>query len=352
MAKKSEEEQKNDNRTVITAIAILVALAAVTYALVTGGNRPESAALNDVAEVEIAETSYEQDSDNPVVLEIDGDTVTRQEIIDNFEASNSTVPPSADMQQIFPLLQDQYIIGYLLEQAAREAGITQDDPQVRQRVSQALDQALRAVYIQKIGEEAVTDNDLRQAYQDIVGSAPDMEERRARHILVQSEEEARELIAELDAGADFEALAREHSIAPEGENGGDLGYFVEQEMVGPFAEAVFDMEVGSISEEPVQTQFGWHVIQVVDSRTREKPTMEEVRPQLEQQLRQAVIGAKLQELRQQADITVYSYGGEEITMPAGGGTAVPPMGMAPAPAAVPPSSAPAPAPTPVAPPAP
>lgn len=313
----NDMNRDNDNRTLITAIAVLVALAAVTYALVTKSNTAT------VSSVTVSEQSYEVSENNPVVLEYEGRKVTRQEIINNFEASNSKLPAGTDLQQIFPLLQDQYIIGELLEDAARDEGITDQSPEVVDQLRQARELALRAAYIKKIGEEAVSEDELRQAYEDIVAAAPDTEERHARHILVQSESEAREIINQLNGGADFVELAKSESEAPEGENGGDLGYFSKDEMVAPFAEAAFALSEGEISKTPVQTNFGWHVIKVEDIRTRAKPAFEEVRDQLAQQLRQGVVASKLQELREGADITVYSYAGEPVEAATEEETAVP-----------------------------
>lgn len=307
MATSDNGKNNNDNRTLITAVAVLVALAAVTYALVT-----KSGPSDTVVTTPVATQTYEINNDNPVVLAINGKEVTRQEIIDNFKQSNSNLPEDIDLQQIFPLLQDQYIIGELLEQAARDEGITVNDPEVAEQLRQAQKQALRAAYIKKVGEEGLSEGELRQAYDDIIGNSPDTQERHARHILVEDEEKARELITRLNEGANFEELAKTESIAPEGANGGDLGYFAKNEMVPTFAEAAFAMNPGEISQEPVQTNFGWHVIKLEDVRMREKPSFDEVREQLVQQLRQGVIGAKLQELREESEITVYSFAGEPI----------------------------------------
>ena len=301
---------KTDNRTFITAVAVLVALASVTYALVSKQPAQNVGALP--ATVEVAGRTYTASNENPVVLVVNGKDVTRQEVIDNFRQSNSNLPEDLDLQQVFPLLQDQYIIGELLEKAAVDEGITLNSPEIAAQLQQAQKQALRAAYIKKIGEDNLSDGELRKAYDDVIANSPDLEERHARHILVESEDEARALITRLNDGANFEELAKSESTAPEGANGGDLGYFAKDEMVPPFAEAVFAMKAGEVSQNPVQTNFGWHVIKLEDVRMRVKPDFEEVRDQLAQQLRQGVIGSKLQELREKSDVTVYSYSGEPI----------------------------------------
>ena len=108
--------------------------------------------------------------------------------------------------------------------------------------------------------------------------------RYARHILVKTEDEAKAIIKELDDGADFEATAKEKSTGPSGPNGGDLGFFGKGQMVPEFETAAFALDKGSFTKEPVQTQFGWHVIKVEDKRPQEKPKFEDVAAQLRQQL--------------------------------------------------------------------
>lgn len=304
---------ENSKQTIITALSIVVALVAVAYALMSNVEKPTVKAT--VPAVQVTEVTYEKGSDNPVVMVVNGKEVTRMEVLDNFAASGSQLPPGTDLEAIFPLLQDQYLVGALLKNAALDAGINKDTPEVAQALNNALSQALRAQYIKVLGEEEVTQDDLVKAYEDIVANAPDVVERRASHILVSDEAKAKDLIKQLEEGADFATLAKDNSEGPTSVKGGDLGFFAQSEMVPEFANAAFTMEIGDVSSEPVKTQFGYHIIKVVDERKREKPTFEEVKPQLEGQLRQAAIAQKLQELRQNSQITVYNYDGEEVPAP-------------------------------------
>jgi len=124
----------------------------------------------------------------------------------------------------------------------------------------------------------------------------------AAHILVETEEEALAVIETLDGGADFAETARESSTGPSGPSGGDLGWFGAGMMVGEFETAVKDMEPGDISA-PVQTQFGWHVIKLNEVRDQPRPTLEQLRPELENQLLQETVTGKLAELTEAAEIT-------------------------------------------------
>lgn len=157
------------------------------------------------------------------------------------------------------------------------------------------------VHMEKIAKDAVTEEALRALYEKNYANAEAGDEFNASHILVETEEKAKELIAKLKAGADFAELAKTESTGPSGPSGGSLGWFGAGAMVKPFEEAVMKLEVGGISE-PVQTQFGWHVIILNDKRPISAPTFEEVRPELESAIQQDVVSAQLEELTNAATI--------------------------------------------------
>ena len=182
------------------------------------------------------------------------------------------------------------------------------------------------------------ESNLQAMYEQLVVNQPDQDEVNARHILVDDKEKAEALIAQAQNGADFAELAREHSTGPTGANGGDLGYFAQAQMVPEFSAAAFAMEVGAVSDEPVQTQFGWHVIKVEDRRPVVKPSYEEMREALSQQLRQSVTQSIVQSLRGEAEVTLFTIDGEPMPEPAVEPAAAPTQPPAPA------EAAPAPAP--------
>lgn len=146
-----------------------------------------------------------------------------------------------------------------------------------------------------IAEAAVTDEALQAAYEEAFASVEPATEFNASHILVETEEEAQALVIELEGGADFAELAMEKSTGPSGPNGGSLGWFGQGAMVEPFELAVTEMEVGAISA-PVQTQFGWHVIKLNETRLAEAPPLEAVRAELVDQLQRAAVDARIAEL--------------------------------------------------------
>jgi peptidyl-prolyl cis-trans isomerase C len=153
----------------------------------------------------------------------------------------------------------------LLAAEAEKAGLADSDEFTR-RLAMLRQRALHSAYIEQEIAAKVTDEAVRARYDKQVAETPATNEVRARHIIVETEDEAKAIIAELDAGGDFEAIAKEKSKDGAAAQGGDLGYFAEGRMVPEFEQAAFALDVGKYSTEPVKTQFGWHVIKVEDKR--------------------------------------------------------------------------------------
>ncbi len=160
----------------------------------------------------------------------------------------------------------------------------------------ALNEALKA--------NPITEAELRAVYDERIGAVQAPTEYKARHILLETEDDAKAVIAELDGGADFATLAKERSTGPSGPAGGDLDWVTPDGLVPPFAQAMVALEKGKHSTTPVQTQFGWHVILVEDSRSMAPPAFEQVKPQIAELLKQQRIGAYISALQQQAQIEI------------------------------------------------
>ena len=144
-----------------------------------------------------------------------------------------------------------------------------------------------------------SEKELKEAY-DRIKEQASRTEYKARHILLKSEDEAKKLIKQLDKGSKFEDLAKKHSEGPTGKDGGDLGWFDPAQMVAPFAEAVTKLEPGSYTKEPVQTQFGWHIIELQETRKAEPPAFEDAKPQLAALVKRQKLGEKLTDMRNKA----------------------------------------------------
>lgn len=179
----------------------------------------------------------------------------------------------------------------------------EDDPKVAAQIElQKRGVLAQAVAERFLEENQPTEEEIQAEYQEQVTLAPPVQYK-ARHILVETQSAAQEVIQKLDEGANFEELAKQESTGPSGPTGGDLGWFSPDQMVKPFSDAVTKLEDGAYTEEPVQTEFGWHVIKRDDSRETEPPTLASVRDVLTQSLQQKKFQAHLDQLRQDAEVS-------------------------------------------------
>lgn len=152
----------------------------------------------------------------------------------------------------------------------------------KKRMQYLTDRELHNAYFKKHVVDTVTDADVKARYDKEVAALPKQEEVHARHILVKTEDEAKDVIKQLDAGKDFAELAKEKSTDPNKDDGGDLGYFSRGRMVKEFEDAAFALEKGTYSKTPVKTDFGYHVIKVEDKRDAPPPAFEQVQDQVRQ----------------------------------------------------------------------
>ena len=172
-----------------------------------------------------------------------------------------------------------------------------EDPQIKAQLElQYRGTIAQAVARDFVESNPATDAEILAEYETQLEQSSD-KQYKARHILVESQSEAQDLVDQLDEGADFQALAKEHSTGPSGPNGGDLGWFAPDQMVKPFADAVVALEDSEYSKAPVQTQFGWHVILREESRENEPPTLESVRDAIKQRVEQEKFQDYMQGLR-------------------------------------------------------
>ena len=172
-----------------------------------------------------------------------------------------------------------------------------EDPQIKAQIElQYRGTIAQAVARDFVESNPATDAEILAEYETQLEQSSD-KQYKARHILVETQSEAQDLIDQLNEGADFQALAKEHSTGPSGPNGGDLGWFAPDQMVKPFADSVVALEDGAYSKAPVQTQFGWHVILREDSRENEPPTLESVRDAIKQRVEQEKFQDYMQGLR-------------------------------------------------------
>lgn len=232
-----------------------------------------------------------------VVATVNGTDITLGELV----IARTKLP-----QQYQQLAPGQLFQG-LVDQLVRQQVLADQLDGTPERLKMALaneERSLRAgETISRITDEAVTDEAVQEAYDAQYASAEPTKEYNASHILVESEEEAQDLVEQArEEGADFAQLAQENSTGPSGPQGGELGWFSEGMMVEPFQDAVEGMEAGEVAG-PVKTQFGWHVIKLNETRQKEAPALEEVRGEIENQIRQDAIQSRLDQLMETAEIS-------------------------------------------------
>lgn len=173
---------------------------------------------------------------------------------------------------------------------------------------------LQREYLTKFAEAQLGDDKIKAAYEKLVKEYKPTMEAHARHILVETEDEAKDLIKALDGGIDFVQLAKKKSTGPSGPNGGDLGFFGKGQMVPEFEKAAFSLKKGEHTKAPVKTQFGFHVIKVEEFRKSEVPTFEASSEQLKGRIANDAVTAYLKGLRKAAKIVMLDKAGKAIKM--------------------------------------
>jgi peptidyl-prolyl cis-trans isomerase C len=230
---------------------------------------------------------------DPVVAKVGAHDI---HLSDVSEAAQALPEQMRQMPQnvLFPMLLDQLIDRDAIVAAARKQGL-ENDPAVKKDLQRAEDTTLQNALIKREVGPTITEAAIHARYDATIAGKPGETEVNARHILVASKAEAEKVIAELKAGADFATLAKKYSTDPAGAQGGDLGFFKKDDMLPEFSAAAFALKPGEYTETPVQTRYGWHVIQVVTRKQADPPTYQEAHDQLRQKMieegLQKVIGA-------------------------------------------------------------
>jgi peptidyl-prolyl cis-trans isomerase C len=247
---------------------------------------------------------------DPVVATVNGQSIRLSEL----EIAQQSLPQqyrNMPLQAVFPALLDRLIDSKLVVQEGKKGKIT-DDPAFKKRMAFVEDQVLQDFWIQREIARLVTREKLEKRYEERLKQMPSEEEVRARHILVSTEDEAKALIAEIKKGAAFDKLAKEKSTdKASGAEGGDLGWFKKSDMVKEFADAAFNLKKGELTETPVKTQFGYHIINVEDRRKAPPPAFEEMQEQLRDEMAREVVSAQLDQLRSGAKIEKFAMDGSK-----------------------------------------
>lgn len=289
---------------------IIIGCALSALILASGGSvfaaddtKPESA--------ETSTTNALPSEDDQIIASIDGVPIHLSRLQQALQAFGKDLG-KLDPQAFYITIMDRVIDQELAARAGRRAGLL-EDPVIKVRLEAAQNAVLADAYILKIGEAATSEVLLRRRYEAL--GQDGVKQVHARHILVKTEELAKEVIELLQLGGDFEVLAKEHSVGPSGPRGGDLGFFGKAQMVPPFAEAAFSMKAGEFTTAPVRTQFGFHVIKVEAIKMVPPPPFYEAAPKLAEEARTEAMLGELDKLRAAAKIERFAPDGTPLSDP-------------------------------------
>ncbi len=251
--------------------------------------------------------------DDPVIARAGAIDIRRSDLVRSLDG----LPPQVQqmpMQTVYPLILDRLVDGKLIAGAARAQKLN-DDPEVKRKLADYEDRVVQEIYLNRAVAAKVDDKALEARYQQFLKDNPQQEEARARHILVASEAVAKEIIAELKKGGDFATIAKAKSTDGSAKEGGDLGFFTREDMVPEFSEAAFALKPNEFTQEPVKSQFGWHVIKLEQRRQTAAPALADVRDQLTSEMSQEMITKIVDDLRKTAKIEKFDIDGKPLVAP-------------------------------------
>ena len=234
----------------------------------------------------------------PIVANVNNEDISLETMI---HAMNE-LPPEIQSQPFMSYYEDlleRVIDIKLFAQEGKKMKLN-EEPSVRAAIDFVIEKVLMQAFLSKYVQENIKEENLKASYNNFIADETSREEIKASHILMDTESEAIDVINMLNDGDDFAELAKNKSTGPSGPSGGDLGWFKRGQMVPPFEKAAFSLNKNEISQKPVQTQFGWHVIKIFDKRIPEAPSYESIKSKLIQDLERKIVSKKIQDLRNDA----------------------------------------------------
>ena len=234
----------------------------------------------------------------PIVANVNNEDISLETMI---HAMNE-LPPEIQSQPFMSYYEDllERVIDIKLFAQEGKKMKLDEEPSVRAAIDFVIEKVLMQAFLSKYVQENIKEENLRASYNNFIADETSREEIKASHILMDTESEAIDVINMLNDGDDFAELAKNKSTGPSGPSGGDLGWFKRGQMVPPFEKAAFSLNKNEITQLPVQTQFGWHVIKIFDKRIPEAPSYENMKSKLIQDLERKIVSKKIQDLRNDA----------------------------------------------------
>ena len=234
----------------------------------------------------------------PIVANVNNEDISLETMI---HAMNE-LPPEIQSQPFMSYYEDllERVIDIKLFAQEGKKMKLDEEPSVRAAIDFVIEKVLMQAFLSKYVQENIKEENIKASYSNFIADETSREEIKASHILMDTESEAIDIINMLNNGDNFAELAKNKSTGPSGPSGGDLGWFKRGQMVPPFEKAAFSLNKNEISQRPVQTQFGWHVIKIFDKRIPEAPSYENMKSKLIQDLERKIVSKKIQDLRNDA----------------------------------------------------
>lgn len=240
-----------------------------------------------------------------VAAVVNGQKITVAEIREAYD-SNPALKSKIPFKDFYDKAIDVYVNGSLLYQAAVKDNVPAS-PEYKKQLKLAQEELTRKIYLEKAVDKMITKDDINKVYNDYKARFKPETEIKAKHILVPTEAQAKEVIAKLNKGGNFDKLAKENS-----KDKAELGYFTKEVMVPEFADAAFKMKKGTYSKTPVKTQFGYHVIMVEDIRDSKPMPLKELEPQIKAKLTNDAIAKVFQDVSKGSKVEKYGLDGKVI----------------------------------------
>ena len=234
----------------------------------------------------------------PIVANVNNEDIS----LDTMIHAMNELPPEIQSQPFMSYYEDllERVIDIKLFAQEGKKMKLDEEPSVRAAIDFVIEKVLMQAFLSKYVQENLKEENLKSSYNNFIADETSREEIKASHILMDTESEAIDVINMLNDGDDFAELAKNKSTGPSGPSGGDLGWFKRGQMVPPFEKAAFSLNKNEITQIPVQTQFGWHVIKIFDKRIPEAPSYESMKNKLIQALERKIVSKKIQDLRNDA----------------------------------------------------
>ena len=245
----------------------------------------------------------DENKSNKIVAQINGSNLYLSDINNARKMLNSQAQ-KYPLKIVYDFLLDDLINSRLIIEAARKMGIDKEE-EIKRQINNSQKNILYRAFMDRAINREVSKDQLKLKYKEYIKSNSGIEEIRARHILVQTREQALEAIELLNKGAGFSDLAKKISTGPTKIVGGDLGYFDRGSMVSPFSKAAFLVKIGEFTSSPIKTQFGWHIIKVEDKRVRKTKAFENIKAKIIKEIIIQREEAFVAKLRKSAEIQKY-----------------------------------------------